>query len=83
MTNGPTIIEEETQDHEEFDSTTWDPKRYYHGRTRIVAVITTAGFLLPLLYIFGIAIKELIQPPPSPYAAPPEAPEVPPTESTE
>ena len=78
MTDQPTIIVEETpDDQDDFEDTSWQMKRYYRGRTRVLAVVSATAFLLPLLYIFGVTIKEIVQPPPSPYAAPPEPPEGP------
>lgn len=84
MPDKPTITVEDTSDDlEHFEDTSWQMKRYHRGRIRALAVVSAAAFLLPLLYIFGVTIKEIIQPPPSPYAAPPEALEERPAEAPE
>ncbi|KKZ12265.1 MAG: hypothetical protein TQ37_05830 [Candidatus Synechococcus spongiarum 15L] len=49
------------------------PQRH-RQRTRTVAVIVSGVFALPVLFVFGMTLRELSRPPePSIYAAPPAA----------
>lgn len=51
------------------------PQRYRQG-TRMVAVVASGAFALPVLFVFGVTLQELAKPPePSIYAAPPASPE--------
>ena len=52
------------------------PPQRYRQRTRVVAVIVSGAFALPVLFVFGVTLRELSRPPePSIYAAPPAPPE--------
>jgi len=51
------------------------PQRH-RQRVRVVAVIVAGAFALPVLFVFGVTLRELSRPPePSIYAAPPAPPE--------
>ena len=53
------------------------PPQRHRQRTRVVAVVVSGAFGLPLLFVFGVTLRELSRPPePSIYAAP-DAPPVP------
>ena len=50
------------------------PHRYRQG-TRVVAVVVSGAFALPVLFVFGMTLRGFFEPPePSPYAAPTAAP---------
>ena len=52
------------------------PPQRYRQRTWVVAVIVSGAFALPVLFVFGVTLRELSRPPePSIYAAPPAPPE--------
>ncbi|MCY4174320.1 MAG: hypothetical protein OXF25_09740 [Cyanobacteria bacterium MAG CAR3_bin_5] len=52
------------------------PPQRYRQRVRVVAVIVSGAFALPVLFVFGVTLRELSRPPePSIYAAPPAPPE--------
>ncbi|HBP52935.1 MAG TPA: hypothetical protein DD643_00615 [Synechococcus sp. UBA8638] len=51
------------------------PPQRYRQRIRVVAVIVSSAFALPVLFVFGVTLRELSRPPePSIYAAPPAPP---------
>ena len=53
------------------------PQRYQQ-RIRLVATLLSAAFALPVLFMFGVTVRELSKPPePSIYAAPAALPEPP------
>ncbi|MCY4054949.1 MAG: hypothetical protein OXF67_03595 [Cyanobacteria bacterium MAG CAR4_bin_6] len=52
------------------------PPQRYRQRVRVVAVIVSGAFALPVLFVFGVTLRELSRPPePSIYAAPSTPPE--------
>jgi len=52
------------------------PPQRYRQKTRVVAVLVSGAFTLPVLFVFGVTLRQLSKPPePSIYAAPPAPPE--------
>ncbi|MYG38828.1 MAG: hypothetical protein F4162_07670, partial [Synechococcus sp. SB0676_bin_10] len=52
------------------------PPQRYRQRIRVVAAVVSGAFALPVLFVFGVTLRELSRPPePSIYAAPPAPPE--------
>jgi len=52
------------------------PPQRYRQRMRMIATILSGAFALPVLFVFGVAVRELSRPPePSIYAAPSPPPE--------
>ncbi|MXX08643.1 MAG: hypothetical protein F4Z67_03240, partial [Synechococcus sp. SB0667_bin_8] len=55
------------------------PPQRYRQRIRVVAAVVSGAFALPVLFVFGVTLRELSRPPePSIYAAPPAPPQPPP-----
>ncbi len=49
----------------------WKLLQRYRQSTRVVAVVVSGAFAFPVLFVFGVALRELSKPPqPSIYAAP-------------
>lgn len=52
------------------------PPQRYPRRMRVVATILSGAFALPVLFMFGVTLREFSRPPePSIYAAPAAPPE--------
>lgn len=51
------------------------PPQRHHQRIRVVATLLSGAFALPVLFMFGVTVRELFKPPePSIHAAPPVPP---------
>ena len=51
------------------------PPQRYHSRTRVLATLLSGAFALPMLFMFGVTVREIFRPPEPPVynIVPPES----------